>query len=59
MLNHSQYLPGAINNINSTTYDRIVDPHNFLIPGTATFNDPKATFSNNARSMQLAAKFIF
>ena len=27
VLNHSQYVPGTINNINSTNDNRIVDPH--------------------------------
>ena len=58
VLNHSQYVPGAINNINSTT-TTASSILTYLTPGTASFNDPKATFSNNARSMQLAAKFIF
>ncbi len=58
VLNHSQYLPGAINNINSVGY---IDgaTHNYLIPGSPTFNHPESVFSNNARTMQLVAKFIF
>ncbi len=58
VLNHSQYVPGAINNINSTT-TTASSILTYLTPGTGSFNNPKLTFSNNARSMQLAAKFIF
>lgn len=58
VLNHSQYLPGSVNNINSLGYTD-GGTHNFLIPGSPTFNNPKAVFSNNARNMQLAVKFIF
>ena len=58
VLNHSQYLPGSVNNINSLGYTD-GGTHNFLIPGSPTFNNPKAVFSNNARKMQLAVKFIF
>ena len=57
-LNHSQYLPGTINNINSVGYTD-GGTHNFLIPGEPTFNHPESVFSNNPRSMQLVAKFVF
>jgi hypothetical protein len=58
VLNHSQYLPGSINSINSIGYTD-GGTHNFLIPGSPTFNNPQAVFSNNARAMQLTTKFIF
>lgn len=58
VLNHSQYLPGSINNINSLGYTDGAT-HSFLIPGETTFNHPEAVFSNNPRSMQLATKLIF
>jgi len=58
VLNHSQYLPGAVNNINATEY---IDgtTHNYLIPGSPNFNKPSATFGNNPRNMQLAVKLQF
>ena len=58
VLNHSQYIGGYINSINSLGF---IDgaTHNYLIPGAPNFNKPEATFSNNARSMQLALKFSF
>lgn len=58
VLNHSQYLPGSINGVDSLGYTDDAT-HNFLIPGQPTFNKPEAVFNNNARSMQLVAKFIF
>lgn len=58
VLNHSQYMPGAINNINSLTYTDGTT-YTYLIPGQANFNKPEATFSNNPRSLQLALKLAF
>jgi hypothetical protein len=58
VLNHSQYLPGSINNINSYGYTGGA-AHNYLIPGSPTFNSPQSVFNNNARNMQLVAKIIF
>lgn len=54
--NTSQYTPGATNSIIPT--DR-VDTRNYLIPGNALFNRPDAVFENNARVIQLVARFIF
>ena len=58
VLNHSQYLPGSINQVNSlgsasaTTrlFDRVDSPK---------FNHKELVFSNNARAMQLSGKIIF
>jgi hypothetical protein len=57
-LNHSQYLPGSVNNINSlgSTGSEVLS---YLTPGDPTFNAPQSVFPNNARSMQLYAKFQF
>ncbi len=38
---------------NSTSY------LNYLTPGNAIFNNPKAVFASNARSIALVAKFTF
>ncbi len=58
VLNHSQYLPGSVNNVNSIG-DTDGATLSYLTAGSPTFNNPEATFSNNARSMQLFAKFVF
>jgi Carboxypeptidase regulatory-like domain len=58
VLNHSQYLPGSVNNINSIGYTNGATL-SYLVPSSTTFNNPEATFSNNARTMQLFAKFMF
>jgi hypothetical protein len=58
VLNHSQYIAGSINTVDSigtftSAQTRFVDA------GNAAFNNPKLAFSNNARTLQLVAKFIF
>ncbi len=58
LFNHSQYLPGSINNVNSIGYVN-TDTHTYLIPGSPNFNKPEETFNNNARTMQLALKLTF
>jgi len=58
LFNHSQYVPGSINNVNSIGYVTTVT-HTYLIPGSANFNKPEETFNNNARTMQLAVKLTF
>jgi hypothetical protein len=58
VFNHSQYIGGYINSINSLGFTGGA-AHSYLIPGQANFNHPESTFSNNSRNMQLALKFIF
>ena len=67
ILNHPQYIPGSnpgqglgVNDVtsfltgpNSTSY------LNYLTPGNAIFNNPKAVFASNARTIGLVAKFTF
>ncbi len=56
VLNHSQYLPGSLNTVNSIgstgsgNFDSVASPQ---------FNQKQLTFSNNARSMQLSGKIFF
>jgi hypothetical protein len=65
VLNHSQFVPGSINQINPVSL--IGQPlsftttavRNFLTPSSATFDRPNLVFPNNARTMQLAVKLIF
>jgi hypothetical protein len=56
VFNHSQYVPGSVNQVNSIGYTNIT---NFVAVNSPTFNQPQLFFSNNARALQLAAKFIF
>lgn len=67
LLNHPQYIPGSnpgqglgVNDVtsfvtgpNSTSY------LNYLTPGNAIFNNPKAVFASNARTIALVARFTF
>jgi hypothetical protein len=56
VLNHAQYLPGTLDNINSPGYTTSL---NFQTVTTAEFNTPGKAFAANARTMQLALKFTF
>jgi hypothetical protein len=67
LLNHPQYIPGSnpgqglgVNDVTSF----ITGPNsssylNYLTPGNPIFNNPKAVFASNARSIALVAKFTF
>jgi hypothetical protein len=58
LFNHSQYVPGRLNDVRplaftstaSTAYVQVLNP---------SFNLPNLAFNNNARTMQLVAKFTF
>jgi hypothetical protein len=56
IFNHSQFLPGSVNTVNSIGYTAISP---FVRAGNSAFNDPTQTFANNARILQLVAKFNF
>jgi len=65
IINHPQYIPGSnpgfglgVNDVNGfasvgTGYKA------FVTPGNANFNNPKAVFASNARTIALVAKFTF
>jgi len=65
IINHPQYIPGSnpgfglgVNDVNGfasvgTGYTA------FVTPGNANFNNPKAVFASNARTIALLAKFSF
>lgn len=68
VLNHPQYIPGSnpgqglgVNDVTSfaTTANNNPAYLNFLVPGSSIFNNPKAVFASNARSIALVAKFTF
>jgi len=56
IFNHSQFLPGSVNTVNSIGFTAISP---FVRAGNSAFNDPTQTFANNARILQLVAKFNF
>jgi hypothetical protein len=56
VLNHPQFVPGSLNDVQSIGY---TGSRSFLQPGSPTFNNPEGVFASNARALQLAAKFIF
>jgi hypothetical protein len=56
VLNHAQYLPGTIDNINSPGFTSSVG---FQTVTSGGFAKPGQFFTANARSMQLALKFSF
>ena len=55
-LNHPQYQPGTIDNVNGPSY---TSSYNFQTVSNAFFNRPEKQFLNNARNMQISGKFIF
>ena len=56
VLNHAQYTPGSINNVNNTSFTA---NYNLQTVGKSFFNHPENIFQNNARSLQLSAKIAF
>lgn len=56
VFNHSQFIPGSVNQVNSIGLTGVTA---FVRANNAAFNDPTQAFPNNARQMQLVAKFIF
>jgi hypothetical protein len=56
LFNHSQFIPGSVNTVNSIGLTGVTG---FVRVNSAAFGDPTQAFSNNARTMQLVAKFIF
>ncbi|MGZ4899808.1 MAG: outer membrane beta-barrel protein, partial [Candidatus Angelobacter sp.] len=56
VFNHSQFIPGSVNTVNSIGYTGITG---FVRVNSGAFNDPKQAFANNARTMQLVMKFNF
>jgi hypothetical protein len=56
VLNHAQYIPGSIDTVNTEEYANV---YSFNTVTSGVFNNPGKNFNNNARTMQLTAKFIF
>jgi hypothetical protein len=57
VLNHAQYTPGTVNNINSTS--NTTTYLNFQTVDNAFFGQPGKVFLNNARTLQLSGKLFF
>ena len=57
VLNHAQYTPGTVNNINQTS--NITTYINFQTVGNGFFGQPGKVFLNNGRTMQLSGKLFF
>jgi hypothetical protein len=56
VLNHAQYIPGTVDNVNSTSF---TSSYAFQTVSSAGFNRPEKQFLNNARTMQLSGKITF
>jgi hypothetical protein len=56
VLNHPQYQPGNIDNVNNPSF---TSSYNFQTVTNAFFNHPEKEFLNQARAMQLTGKIIF
>lgn len=57
LFNHPQYVGGYLNDVGSVGYTG--SQRNMLLPYSSSFNQPQDVFASNARSLQLALKFIF
>jgi hypothetical protein len=58
VLNHPQYTPGLLSQVNSIGFTGAAQT-NYLKPSNAIFNRPDQAFPSNARTLQMALKFIF
>jgi hypothetical protein len=56
VLNHAQYQPGTVDNVNGPSY---TGSTSFQDVRSAAFNHPEKIFTNNARNMALTGKFTF
>jgi hypothetical protein len=54
VLNHSQYIAGSLNTVNSVSTFTSAQTR-FVDAGSTAFNNPKLAFPNNARTLQLVA----
>jgi hypothetical protein len=55
-LNHAQYIPGSVDNVNGPSY---TSSYGYQTVTSGNFNQPQKEFLNNARTMQLTAKILF
>jgi hypothetical protein len=57
IFNHPQWVTGSLNNVNNIGDTGGV--RSYFIPNQPTFSNAELTFASNARTMQLAVKFIW
>jgi hypothetical protein len=55
-LNHPQYTPGRVNNVNNTNRANVT---NYLTPGNALFGAFDQVYSSNPRTIQVGARLTF
>ncbi|HEV2195925.1 MAG TPA: carboxypeptidase-like regulatory domain-containing protein [Candidatus Acidoferrum sp.] len=58
VLNHPQFTPGLLSQVNSIGFTGAAQT-NYLKPSNGIFNQPDQAFASNARTLQMALKFIF
>ncbi len=58
VLNHPQFIPGFVNQVNGQAYTTSTVT-SYVRANQGLFNQPQQVFSSNSRTMQLVAKFIF
>jgi hypothetical protein len=56
LLNHPQYIPGSINNVDTISSTGLSP---YVNSNSANFNNPEAFFTSNARILQVSGKFIW
>ena len=57
IFNHPQYTPGYVNSVRSNS--NYTTTRTFLIPGNSDFAQWDQVFNSNARSVQLALRYVF
>jgi hypothetical protein len=58
IFNHPQFVPGTLNDVRSIGQSGIA-VLNYLKPSSPTFENARATFASNARTIQISGKFVF
>jgi hypothetical protein len=58
VFNHQQFIPGSLRSVNAVSQSGTT-VLNMLTPGNAIFDQPKAVFSSNPRTMQATVKVVF
>jgi len=59
VLNHPQYLPGSLDNVNQHDTHLVSPAFQTVGENNKFFGQPQYTFNSNGRTMQLSAKLIF